>query len=689
MSIKLAGELKKQKKSTAQVQLEIVGTLGISLGGQKLVEVPNRKSIVYVKLRDNQNELIQAFNNKVAPSYGLPVIVQRQGNRYVVLNVDTLRYQSNWNSFAPFLAAHGNTHSFDPDSSGGGDVVWVHPRQFMPSLIIPSGSLGAPNVLLSSYTLRDQANNWKYIGNTGTQNLTPYKPSIPTGATMALVYLDTVSGNPYFVIGSGTFMHAHITGSAQVVPYIPVITNPAWIPLAAVRLVTGTNTIGWDNIYDVRQFLHPTSTGTGGGGGGNSTGTIQLLDNGADPAFGPIHTLDFRGNVNLQMIIPGIARVNITGTNAAVNLTGSSIGLGNRIVGTTSVGLLYTIPDIGWNGNGTNDWVEFGFNVVGKETNAGRMGYQIFQNGFFEIVGAGTSAGNRWVLAYDNLKVNSLMQANGYQNLGLQSMFVYLNATGSMVNASNASGKVFITGSDRFMVVGDDDNSYLIRAEHAIVNLSAESPRVYTATGTHTWNKPDNLRYIIVEMVGGGGGGGGAEGTTSNAAGAAGGGGAGYSKKKIATPVLGATETITVGGGGAGGPSTPSTGATGGQSSFGSHASANGGAGGGAQNAGTAAAFSISGLGGSATNGDINIPGKPGLYGTRLDATASIGGEGGASLLGFGARPGVSANADGADAGNYGGGGSGARTSNNNTDRPGGKGGNGVVIVWEYITGNV
>jgi RecA-family ATPase len=95
MSIKLAGELKKQKKSTAQVQLEIVGTLGISLGGQKLVEVPNRKSFVYVKLRDNQNELIQAFNNKVAPSYGLPVIVQRQGNRYVVLNVDTLRYQSN------------------------------------------------------------------------------------------------------------------------------------------------------------------------------------------------------------------------------------------------------------------------------------------------------------------------------------------------------------------------------------------------------------------------------------------------------------------------------------------------------------------------------------------------------------------------------------------------------------------
>ena len=117
------------------------------------VEVPNRNSFVYVRLRDNQNEVIQAYNNKVAASYNLPVVVERQNNRYVVVGVDTLRYQNNWNSFAPFLPIHGNAHSFNPETGGGGDVVWVYPRQFMPALIIPSGTNGGPNVFFAPYTL--------------------------------------------------------------------------------------------------------------------------------------------------------------------------------------------------------------------------------------------------------------------------------------------------------------------------------------------------------------------------------------------------------------------------------------------------------------------------------------------------------------------------------------------------------
>lgn len=79
-----------QKELNEQVKNTISGKLGIPLGGSRLVEVPNRNSFVYVQLRDNQNEVIQAFNNKVAPSYGLPVIVQREGTRYIVLGVETL-----------------------------------------------------------------------------------------------------------------------------------------------------------------------------------------------------------------------------------------------------------------------------------------------------------------------------------------------------------------------------------------------------------------------------------------------------------------------------------------------------------------------------------------------------------------------------------------------------------------------
>ncbi|MEM4722087.1 MAG: hypothetical protein QXT73_08525, partial [Candidatus Methanomethylicaceae archaeon] len=41
----------------------IPGVLGISIGGRRYVEVPNRPGYVYVRLRQSQNELIQAFNN--------------------------------------------------------------------------------------------------------------------------------------------------------------------------------------------------------------------------------------------------------------------------------------------------------------------------------------------------------------------------------------------------------------------------------------------------------------------------------------------------------------------------------------------------------------------------------------------------------------------------------------------------
>ena len=149
MSKLLKTALKQQKKKTEQTKLQILGTLGIPLGGSRLVEVPNRNSFVYVQLRSNQNEVIQAFNNKVAPSYGLPVMVQREGTRYTVLGVDTQRYQNNWNSFAPYLPRHGNTHSFDTDSGGAGDITWVYSKQFIPPLPIPSGSDGGPNVLIS------------------------------------------------------------------------------------------------------------------------------------------------------------------------------------------------------------------------------------------------------------------------------------------------------------------------------------------------------------------------------------------------------------------------------------------------------------------------------------------------------------------------------------------------------------
>lgn len=316
MTKKLERALEEQKQSTKQEVQQFSGELGIPLGGTKVVEVPNRKGYVYVRLRSNLSEVIQAFNNQVAPSYNLPVLVERQGNRYVVMGVDTQRYENNWTSRSPYLPRHGNTHSFDLETSGGGDVVWVYPRQFMPALVFPSGSLGGPNVIVSPYTLKNADGSWKYVGGTGTPNITNYNPTSSTGAVMGLVYLDTNDGNPYLVINSGTVFLNSITGTNQIVSYIPSLPDStSQIPLAAIRLITGTSQISWNNIYDIRQFLHSSPSGTGGGG------SITVQDEGI--AQGTATVFNFVGDNVQATVAGGTARIFITGS-----IGGSSINTG-------------------------------------------------------------------------------------------------------------------------------------------------------------------------------------------------------------------------------------------------------------------------------------------------------------------------------------------------------------------------
>lgn len=116
--------------------------------------------------------------------------------------------------------------------------------------------------------------------------------------------------------------------------------------------------------------------------------------------------------------------------------------------------------------------------------------------------------------------------------------------------------------------------------------------RVYEADDT--WTKPEHLQSIYVIAVGGGGGG------FDDSNGKAGGGGA-YSAKLVQAADLGATETVTVGEGGLGNPDGPGTpGTDGGDTSFGSHLTAGGGR------------LGDVGSGGTATGGDINIPGQAG-----------------------------------------------------------------------------
>lgn len=252
--LKLAMRGYTTRKKTVVVRY--TGVLGIITGGNRVVDIPNRSGFVWVRLRTVSNEVIQAYNETVSSVYDLPVIVERdkeQPNRYRIISRDVERYQ-NWPSNSAYLPAHGNSHSFNRDDSGtAGDVAWVFSQQILPFLIMPSGTYGAANVLINPYNYL-YGGSFHYAGNTGTESLLPYKPADNSKARMLLVYLDKPTGNFPIATGTLTEFDNSITGTADIMQYIPAPPANA-IPLAGVRLVSGTATIKWDNIYDIRQFL--------------------------------------------------------------------------------------------------------------------------------------------------------------------------------------------------------------------------------------------------------------------------------------------------------------------------------------------------------------------------------------------------------------------------------------------------
>lgn len=262
---------------------QYAGLLGIPIDGQFRVNVPSRAGFVYVRLRDNLSEVAQAYNDKVSPIRDLPVLIQRNGNNWIVVGKDTNRYTT-WGTSAPFLPQHGSQHSFNRDLNTGGDTVWVYPDQFMPLLVYPTGSLGSGNLLVAPYVLK-RTNDFIYVGNTGTQDLVMYKPT-NSQAILGLVCLNRNTGNPEVIIASGTPMSATATGTPDIMAYLPYPSSNQE-PLYAFRLVSGTSRITWDNLYNVRQFIGGGSSVTGSsGGGGTPAGSDREVQYNNAGAFG-------------------------------------------------------------------------------------------------------------------------------------------------------------------------------------------------------------------------------------------------------------------------------------------------------------------------------------------------------------------------------------------------------------------
>jgi hypothetical protein len=199
--------------------------------------------------------------------------------------------------------------------------------------------------------------------------------------------------------------------------------------------------------------------------------------------------------------------------------------------------------------------------------------------------------------------------------------------------------------------------------------LLIRAPQILTSGTSYT--TPSNCNAIYVECVGGGGGGGGTNNNAGGAAGGGGGGGAYCAKYFSVSPSTAYTYAIgsagaggVNGGGSSGGNTTFTVGAT--------TVTADGGSGGG----GGSNDSSSGGLGGSATNGDLNVPGQSGGFGVFVSGAGwARGGLGGNSMFGSGGSDDV--------ARGYGGGG-GARAVTSAVNSTAYAGTAGVIRIWEY-----
>ena len=301
-------ELNKQKSDKINL---VSGILGIALDGVNTVEVPSRAGYVFVRLRGNMSELIQAYNGAVSPIFDLPVLVTYQNNRYAVYGRDTERY-NDWGQSA-YLPPHGDQHSFAPDLGLGGDIAWIYSRQFVPLSSVPSGSSGAGNVIVNSHVFLDPTDaTWKYIGDEGTPDLLGSKPT-GSSARLMLLCWDVVAQDPIFL--TGTFFANSLTGTQQIIPYIPSLANNRLIPISAIRLVSGTDVIGWENIYDLRQFAVSVPVPFVGG--------IRIQDEGVFQGTGTV----------LNFVGAGVSAT-VAGDTATITITGSSGGVGGSSIDT-------------------------------------------------------------------------------------------------------------------------------------------------------------------------------------------------------------------------------------------------------------------------------------------------------------------------------------------------------------------
>jgi len=314
--------LKKEVKSLNDRKpdelIEVPGILGNGVG---VVEVPNRLGYVYVRLRNQMSETIQAYNDRVSPVDDLPVVVIRhraEMNRWKIKDRDLGQYVTWQSSYVP---DHGSQHSLDPFDPGG-DIVWTFARQMMPlNAVLCSECSGTNSVVVKDYYYyRNSDSTWQYFEDAESIDYIT-KPS-GTNSVMNLLYLDTAGALQS--IQGVEFDADAISGS--VLDYLPPPPADCFVPIAGIYISHDiTKDIAWEDIYDVRPWFSGIGSSVGG------SGTVGPM--------GPQGPQGIQGNTGpqgLQGIQGESGPTGTAGVNGAMGPPGSSLNLYDNNIFVTS-----------------------------------------------------------------------------------------------------------------------------------------------------------------------------------------------------------------------------------------------------------------------------------------------------------------------------------------------------------------
>jgi hypothetical protein len=456
---------------------------------------------------------------------------------------------------------------------------------------------------------------------------------------------------------SPTYNNLTVQGTATLHAATVQSTFTLTNPLAVSSGGTGASTAGGgalDNITGFSGTGFLTRTGAG-------TYTFQSLTNGI--TYGNLAQAGANTLLgNATGVTGNVTAVSVTGCNGAAqalqwtNGSGfqcnSSIATSGANSNITSLSGLSTPLSVGQGGTGATT-------ASGARTN---------------LVAAGSGA-NSDITSLSGLTTPLSVSQGG---TGGATLAQYQPLAGSGTGAITTLG----TGTAGQVLTSNGPSAY-----PTFQTLSALSGRliaVTTFTSSGTWTPNASTHSWYAEGIGGGGGGGGAAAAASGQVAPGGGGAAGSFFKHYTTSVPGA-QTITIGTGGAGGAAGNNAGTAGGTTSIGALISAPGGNGG-AGAGSTAPPFTQQGgTPGSASTGAsiVNSAGEPGGFSNGIAAGDCISGIGGSSPFGGGGTAAINT-AAGNNASGRGAGGGGASSNNTGAAQAGGKGGDGIVIIWEY-----